>query len=151
MPKYESYSFLSDKAKAENKRPEQIDHWSYNVADQLYSEVETVIKQKGPKRGLLSYNMASGHGWNILIGADQGFGAWWCHTKVCTHSPAPKRRFQKQSKHENHHTQSDSGYRIFQSANIMCKKDAPIVLEKTVATPLDDGSRKIKNSQLVEV
>jgi hypothetical protein len=145
------FQLLSDKAKVENKRPEQIYNWSYNVPHQLCSAVETIINQKGPKHGLSSYNTASGHGWNTLVRADHGLGAWRCHKKVCNHSPPHQRRFQNQSKHKKCHTQSDSGYRVFQLANITCKKDAPILLEKTVAKPLDDGWRKIKSSKLVVV
>jgi hypothetical protein len=123
----------------DNKRPGQIDQWSHNMMDQLNSEVETILNDKGPKHGLASYNTASGHGWNILVGVDHGLGDWRCHTKGCTHSPDRQGRFRNQLKHEKRHTQSDSGYCIFQLANIMCNNDAPIVLEKTAAKPLDDG------------
>jgi hypothetical protein len=41
MPEYGSYSYLSEKAKEEKKRLEQIGHWSYDPVMQLCSEVET--------------------------------------------------------------------------------------------------------------
>jgi hypothetical protein len=59
MPIYGSYTYLEEKAKEEKKHPENSDHWLYNVADQLSSEVETIINQKGQQHGLES-NIAQG-------------------------------------------------------------------------------------------
>jgi hypothetical protein len=132
-------------------RPGQIDNRSYNVADQLCSKVVTIINDKMPMGDVSSYTMASGHDWDILVGADRGLGAWPCPTQLWTHSPARQRRFQNQSTDEQHRAQRDNKYYIFQSESITCKKDAPIILEKTVVKQLDDGWHKIKRSQLVVV
>jgi hypothetical protein len=141
MPKYGSYSYLSNKAKAEN-------NWSYNVADQLYGEAETITNQKGKTHGMASYNTVKGCGCNVLVGDGHGLGEGRCHTKTCAHIPAHQRRFQNQSKHDRRRAQGDSGYHICQSANVTCRKDVPIFIEKMVSTPLDKGWRKIKISQL---
>jgi hypothetical protein len=149
MPEYGSYSYLSENAKEEKKLPEQIDHWSYDPALQLCSEVETLINQRGARHGLTHYPTACGVGWNVIVGADHGLGAWRCHTKIMNHSAEYQRHFQDQTKHEKRRSHSESGYHTCQSANVMCKKDAPAVLEETVARTLNAGWKIIKDSQLV--
>jgi hypothetical protein len=66
--------------------PERIEHWTYNPAAQLCSEVETLISQKGTAHGLKSYKTLKGVGWNVLVGVDHSLGACWCHTKVMAHN-----------------------------------------------------------------
>jgi hypothetical protein len=149
MQEYGSYSYLSEKAKYEKKRPEQIDHWSYDPALQLCSEVETLINQRGVRHGLTHCPTARGVGWNVLVGVDHGLGAWRCHTNITTHSADYQRHFQDQENHEKRRSHCESRYHTCHSANVTCKKDAPVVLEETVARTLDAGWKIIKDSQLV--
>jgi hypothetical protein len=109
------------------------------------------VDSKGNDHGLVAYNTHRGRGWNITIGADHGKGAWRCHTKINTHSPAFQRRYQNQTKFEKRTTHGVNGFRVVQAAHITCKKDHPTVIQNKVAKKLDEGYPCIKRSQLVVV
>jgi hypothetical protein len=151
MPNYGTMQYMSQKAKEEKKRPEAIDFWCHDVVKQMCDEIECEVNKKGASHGLNPYETHRGRGWTITVGADHGKGAWRCHTKINTHSPAHQRRFQNLSRFEKRTGHGDCGFRVANTANITCKKDHPDVIRNTVAKKLDDGYATIKNSQLVVI
>jgi hypothetical protein len=148
-PHYGVYEYMSADAILKKQRQEKVNYWAYNTAEAVCNDVEAMVNELGDVSSLADYQTHKGLGWVILLRADNGKGAWRCHTKLYTHSAAYRRQFQDARKFKKHITSHESGARLDQVAHITCKKDHPLVLENTVTTYLDASFATTKSSQLV--
>ena len=70
---------------ANEQEPEWCQYWYCDMSVSFVKEVERQIKFNVP---IETYNMKNGIGWNLIVGAVHGKGAWCSWLKYYSQGPA---------------------------------------------------------------
>jgi len=143
---YGEYKYYKDGDRSQ--KPEKCMYWSRNAAVVVKTELERLLDYSNldvdPNK--LS-SLANTIGCTLVVGADQGQGAWRSWIKISTMSGAEIRS--KMASDPNF--QPKDSYILSQVAHIVCKKDHHEILSATVSEDLSAAYEILQVSSLVFV
>ena len=130
-PEFGIYNYL----KTPSAKPEKCNYWTRSLPALLKQSTQQLLQEQGGKRSatssayknhtLQSYHIGNKLGWELIIGADHGKGAWRSVVKFY-HPDYPTRRDQKEERNicwKNRRMDDDRGYFLLRNGHIDFKKD----------------------------
>jgi len=143
---YGEYRYYKDGDRSQ--KPEKCTYWSRNAAVVVKTELERLLDYSNLDVDPNKFSsLGNNSGCTLVVGADQGQGAWRSWIKISTMSGAEIR-----SKMASDPTfKPKDSYILAQVAHIVCKKDHHEILSSTVSEDLSAAYETLQVSSLVFV
>ena len=147
--------------KTPSTKPEKCNYWTRSLPTLLKQSTEQLLQEQCGKRSATSaayknhtlkpYLIGNKLGWELIVGADHGKGAWRSVVKVY-HADYPTRRAQEEERKicwTDKRMDDERGYFLLRNGHIDCKKDNEEILRNTVMCKMREDFTKILSSRML--
>ena len=149
--------------KTATTKPERCNYWTRCLPQLLQQSTQQLLEEHGGKRlvksttcknhPLKAYQIGTKVGWELIVGADHGKGAWRSVVKVY-YSDYEERRAQAEASKicwTDRRMDDEHGYFLLRNGHVDCRKDNEEILRNTVMRKMHEDFTKLLNSRMIAV
>ena len=146
--------------KTPTAKPDKCNYWTRCLPTLLLHSTKHLLEQIGKRAAtstarkthpLTLYKVGTKLGWELIIGADHGKGAWRSIVKVY-HTDYPTQRAQEEARKfswTDNQMEDERGYFLLRHGHIDCRKDDEKIIWNTIMSKLREDFTKLLSSRMV--